>query len=90
MASRLLIIAGVAFLATGAGAQRFNYPVTRGDALRNGDSLLTDAARYNASFATPDQRECLKERKTGRRVCRTRAQWREVAERIEAGRDWRD
>lgn len=93
--SRRVLVAGCAVLvASGAGAQ-----VTTS---RQAESAYR--REFLGSVYRPDVRsprnyegrdpygteECLRERATGKIVCHTRGQWKEIAARIAAGRAWND
>jgi hypothetical protein len=43
----------------------------------------------NLTLVAADHRTCLVEKATGHRVCRTRAEWKRIAKRIEKGQPWR-
>lgn len=84
-------------LMTGAAASAQVRPVSplpSVQALRvAGDSHLTyiseEAYRGAAAGDLAVDKQCLSERKTGRVVCRTRAEWERIASRLSAGKSWK-
>ena len=87
----------VVVLATGAAASAQVRPVTPIPSVEAtrvaGDNFLSrvseDAYRSSAAGEPAVEKQCLAERKTGRVVCRTRAEWERIASRLSAGKSWK-
>lgn len=85
--SKTCIIALIAFASVGAQAQ-MAFAQSSSAAVRRGEVVLPrsyfpDATGNHPSSFVPQQVECLIEKATKRQVCHSRAEWREIAERID-------